>query len=349
MRRLLFSAAAGTVVAVLALELVLRLLPVSTATMTGYHVDPDILTYPAHHRWTVSTGWDLRNAQYLRANNLGFASDDDFVPDPGAVALIGDSYVEASMLDAQDRPAAQLQARLGARRAVYGMGTPGTALLDYAQRVRFAHERLMVRDFVIWLEGGDARQALCGSGNVVSRCLDPQTLAPRIERRPVPSTLQRWLRHSALAQYVFSQLKVDWRRLAAAAVTRTTPEATASPALPRSVPVTDRGLDRARAVADAVVDQFFRDVAPCLDGQLLFVVDGLRGGLPAQPTLADAERRFMIERLRSHGAEVLDMEPVYAEHAARSGWSLEVGPYDRHLNARGVALVVDSVAARLRP
>lgn len=102
-------------------------------------------------------------------------------------------------------------------------------------------------------------------------------------------------------------------------------------------------------MADAAVDQFFRDVAPHLDGQLLFVVDGQRGGAPARPTLADAERRFMIERLRWHGAEVLDMEPVYAEHATRSGWSLEVGPYDRHLNARGVALVMDSVAARLRP
>mgnify|MGYP001186335716 CR=1 FL=1 len=349
MRRVLASTVAGFVVALLVLEVVLRLLPVSTATMTGYHVDPDILTYPARHRWTVSTGWDLRNPQQLRGNNLGFASDVDFVPDTGAVALIGDSYVEASMLDARHRPAAQLQARLEPRRAVYGMGTPGTALLDYAQRVRFAREQLSVRDFVVWLEGGDARQALCGSGNVVSRCLDPRTLLPTIQRRPPPSAVQRWLRHSALAQYVYSQLKVDWRRLAVAAITRTTPEAAASPASPRAAPSSDRAIERARAVADAAVDQFFRDVAPHLGGQLLFVVDGQRGGPPARPTLADAERRFMIERLRWHGAEVLDMEPVYAAHVARSGWSLEVGPYDRHLNARGVALVMDSVAARLRP
>lgn len=197
MRRVLASAAAGLVAALLALEVILRLLPVSTATMTGYHVDADILTYPAHHRWTVSTGWDLRNPQQLRGNNLGFASDVDFVPDAGALALIGDSYVEASMLDARHRPAAQLQARLGPRRAVYGMGTPGTALLDYAQRVRFARERLSVRDFVVWLEGGDARQALCGSGNVVSRCLDPRTLQPAIQRRPPPPSRarrRRWQR-----------------------------------------------------------------------------------------------------------------------------------------------------------
>lgn len=349
MRRVIASCVAGVLACVLALEVVLRLLPVSTATATGYPFDPDILAYPAHHRWTVSTGWDLRNPQHLRSNNLGFVGDADFVPDAGALALIGDSYVEASMLDARHRPAAQLQARLGPRRAVYGMGTPGTALLDYAQRVRFASERLSVRDFVVWLEGGDARQALCGSGNVVSRCLDPQTLAPTIQRRPPPPALQRWLRHSALAQYVFSQLKVDWRRLAVAAITRTTPEVEASTAPPRAAPVSERAIERARAVADAAVDQFFRDVAPYLDGQLLFVVDGRRDGPPAQPTLADAERRFMIERLRWHGADVVDMEPVYAQHAARSGWSLEVGPYDRHLNARGVALVMDRVTERLRP
>ena len=33
----------------------------------------------------------------LRANNLGFAAERDFVPDPRAVALIGDSYLSGDM------------------------------------------------------------------------------------------------------------------------------------------------------------------------------------------------------------------------------------------------------------
>ncbi len=187
----------------------MRLLPVSTATMTGYYGDPDLLVYPPDHYWTASTGWDLRNPQNLRSNPQGFASDIDFVPDVAALALVGDSYVEASMLRSQDRPATQLASLLRTPRPVYALGSPGTALLDYAQRIRWASQTLKVVDFVVWMEAGDVRQSLCGSGNVHSRCLDPQTLLPRIKRLPPPPTLKRWARHSALAQYVFGQLKLN--------------------------------------------------------------------------------------------------------------------------------------------
>ncbi len=83
-----------------------------------------------------------------------------------AVALIGDSFVEASMLPAQERPGAQLERALVPTRPVYAMGVPGTALLDYAERIRLAHERFGVRDFVLLMERFDVRQSFCGSGNV---------------------------------------------------------------------------------------------------------------------------------------------------------------------------------------
>ena len=118
---------AGVLSVLLALELLCRVLPVSTSTETGYYTDPLILTYPARHRWVAATGWDLRNAQTLQANNLGYPADRDFVWNERAVALIGDSYVEASMLPAADRPGAQLERWLGPR-PVYAMGAPGTAV-----------------------------------------------------------------------------------------------------------------------------------------------------------------------------------------------------------------------------
>ena len=77
--------------------------PVSTSTLTGYYIDPEILTYPPQHQWQVATGWDLRNPRALHSNNFGFVSAHDFVRDETAIALIGDSYVESSMLAASDR------------------------------------------------------------------------------------------------------------------------------------------------------------------------------------------------------------------------------------------------------
>ena len=352
MRRRLLLSLVGLLATVVSLELLLRVLPVSTATMTGYHFDPDLLTYPAGHEWTVSTGWDLRNPQRLRSNNWGFVSDRDFQPDPNAIALIGDSYVEASMLPASQRPAAQLEAQLGAGRPVYGLGSPGTALLDYARRVRFAAERLQVRDFVIWLERGDARQALCGSGNVHSRCLDPRTLEPRIERLPEPSWIKRVARHSALAQYFAGQLKFRSDAFLAALLSRSTPEEPASQTpTARAAPSgpAPAAVRQARRVVDAVLDRFFEDAGPYLVGKTVFVVDGHRGGAQRDPNEALFQRQYLIEGLRRRGFEVVDMEPVYAEHVARSPRSLEVGPYDRHLNGLGVGLVMAQAAQRFAP
>jgi len=351
MSRVLLAAAAGLVTTLLALELLLRVLPVSTATMTGYHFDPDLLSYPAGHEWTVSTGWDLRNPQRLRSNNWGFASSRDFGVDPAAVALIGDSYVEASMLPAHDRPDAQLESLLGGAPKVFGLGSPGTALLDHAQRVRIASEQFQVTKYVIWLEAGDARQALCGSGNVHSRCLDPRTLEPRVERMPEPSTLKKIARHSALAQYFFGQLKLSPAQLVAAVWTRQIPEEPARDEGGAAVRVTAVPVSvstRSRDLVDAVVARFFGDVQPYLGGRFLFVVDGRRDGPAAVADAKDLERGYLIERLRSHGVAVVDMEPIYAEHAARSRLSLEVGPYDRHLNGLGVRLVMTQVAEWVR-
>lgn len=341
----------GMAAMLLVAEAVLRLLPVSTATMTGYHRDADVLTYPPRHAWRVATGWDLRNPQSLRSNDWGFVADHDFKPDPQAVALIGDSYVEASMLDPTDRPAAQLEALLGGQRPVYALGSPGTALLDHAQRIRLASEHFQVRDFVLLLERSDARQSLCGSGNVHSRCLDRETLAPSIERIAPPGTIKRIARHSALAQYIGGQLKFRPQALRDATFTRSTPEdqRDAAASGPTRVAPSADAIARAKRSVDVVVDAFLSDARPYLGGRLIIIVDGLRDGPSAVPDLIDIERARMIDRLRSGGAIVHDMQPVYAEHARSSRRHLEVGPYDGHLNKFGVRLAMQEAARLLQP
>jgi hypothetical protein len=114
------------------------------------------------------------------------------------------------------------------------MGSAGTALLDYAERIRFAHEQFGVRDFVVLLERTDVAQALCGSGNVTSQCLDPKTLSPRTEFVVPASPLKRALRESALAQYLASQLKILPAKLAQQIFTRSMPAEPATHLAPES-------------------------------------------------------------------------------------------------------------------
>lgn len=337
----------GLLAAVVLAEIGLQLLPVSTATMRGYHHDADILTYPSHHRWSVATGWDLRNAQNLRSNNWGFAADRDFVANPRAVALIGDSYVEASMLPVEDRPAAQLERLLPSKRPVYALGSPGTALLDYAQRIRLANQQLQVQDFVLLLERFDARQSLCGSGNVHAHCLDPKTLQRGMERESPPGWLKSWARHSALAQYLGGQIKLRPQALVKAMFTRSTPEDQREPsaAVAKRARPNEADLDRMRQMVDAVVQAFFADARPYIKGQLVVVVDGRRDGPRPPADVSDFERAHLIQRLREGGAIVHDLEIAYAAQARRSRRQLQVGPYDGHLNALGVRVAMTAAAS----
>lgn len=349
--RQVLSFALGLLAALVMAEVGLQLLPVSTATMRGYHHDADVLTYPSHHRWQVATGWDLRNAQALHSNNWGFAADRDFVPDPRAIALIGDSYVEASMLSAADRPAAQLERLLPSKRPVYAFGSPGTALLDHAQRIRIASQQFQIRDFVLLLERSDARQSLCGSGNVHAHCLDPVTLQRRTEREPPPGVLKSLARHSALAQYLTGQIMLRPMAVLKAMFTRTTPEAhrdDVATGARRAAP-TAVDVERMQRMVDAVVQAFFADARPHIKGSLVVAVDGRRDPVDRSTDIADQERAYLIQRLREGGAVVHDLEAAYADHAQRSSRRLEVGPYDGHLNALGVRIAMTPVAASLPP
>lgn len=335
----------GSLLAVLALEGALRLLPTSTYTDTGYHIDPLIVTYRPGHRFRSSQGWDFSQPQTHRSNNLGFLSSRDFVPDPAALVVIGDSFVDASMLPEDERLGGQLQRLLGAR-PVYAMGGPGSSLLDYAERLRYAAEKLDARDFVVVLERGDARQSYCGSGNVHGPCIDRASGAARTERRPPAGAAQRYLRHSALLQYLLGHLRFDpqarlqraWRAL------RST-EADATPR-PRTGAATN---DFSEAEIARVVEAFFTRIAPYRRGRLLMVFDADRVRMEAGESGTTPEREQFIALARAHGAEVIDTLPAFRAHVAARGRLLEISPLDGHWNREATALVAQEIVAHLAP
>lgn len=347
MKRVVFYWLSGFVALIMAIEITLQILPVSSATDLGYHVDSQILTYPPNQEWTTATGWDLRNIQHHRANNVGFLADHDFVFNPQAVALIGDSFVEASMLPPADRPAAQLERLLG-NRPVYALGGPGSALLDYAERIRFAIEQYGVRDVVILMERGDVRQSLCGSGNIHAPCLDPKTLAPKLEVRPPPGLAKRTLRHSALAQYLLGQLKIQPGRIWQQVVDQSRPvthSAVASTAMPTK-PVHDT-----LAAQHAVAEAFFERIEGLIPGKLVIIIDTDRKAIyrGVQPLTQDEARQRFIAMAEDNGAKVVDATSFFQTEFARRGLKFDVGPYDAHMNSLGVFIVMAEAAARLAP
>ncbi len=336
MSRKLTLMALGMLLCALTLELILRILPTSTYSDTGYYIDPLIITYRPGHRFRTSWGWDFSHPVNQRANNLGFLSARDFVPDPLAVALIGDSFVDASMLPEHERVGEQLQRALAAR-PVYELGGPGSSLLDYAERIRYAANHLGVRDFVLILERGDIKQSYCGSGNIHGPCLDAITGIPTTETRTPPPAMQRYLRHVALLQYVVGQLRFDpVQRVRGMLASEPSPLR-----LPNAPPVFSD------AAAERVLEAFFERVSPLVKGRLILVFDCDRTAINDGGSGDDPQRERVMRRARERGATVVDLAPAFRTYVASTGRHLEVSPQDGHWNRVATRLVAAAIADAL--
>jgi hypothetical protein len=335
----------GVFCALLAIEAALRLLPVSTATETDYYLTPNIITYPPHHKFIMATGWSLANSQHHEANNYGFLSSRDFTYDENAVALIGDSYVEANMLAENERIGKQLENRL--RRPVYALGGPGSSLLDYAERAQFAQTHFGIRDFVFVIEQGDVRQALCGSGNIHGPCLDPIRFNPRIEAQPkAVDSVKKVLRQSALAQYLFSQLELTPENVLKKLFFNAPPPATSNGLPSASPPLKDPEKVRPEAV-DHVVAAFLARLRQLKDAHFTFVLDSDRDCLDAAHTSPTPVHDQFIKLIKQAKMDIIDTKPLFCDYFHSSGLSLSVSPSDEHWNRTAHNLAADAVASKL--
>jgi hypothetical protein len=199
------------------------------------------------------------------------------------------------------------------------------------------------------MERGDVLQSLCGSGNIHGPCLDPKTLAPRIETLPPAGTAKRVLRRSALAQYLFSQLRVSPKTIQQFAFPPSRPVAVAAQGEER-VGLISVSTEAVLLDVEAVTIEFFTRIKPHVTGQLVIVMDSNRPALYlGQSTSSPARTRF-ADLARAAGATVVDTEPLIRAHIAQSSLKLDVGPYDGHLNKLGVRLIANAAAnALIRP
>ena len=335
MKKSLLLFLTGIIALLLFLEVIFRLLPVSTATRSGYYIHPLILTYPAHHCFTAATGWDLKNVQRNCANNFGFLTDRDFVENPQAIALIGDSFVEANMLRSEERLSVQLEAMLD-NKPVSSLGGPGSSLLDYAERAKFAADKFGIRTFIFVLERGDVKQALCGSGNIHGPCIDPISHVKKIEIQAPPGMLKQIFRESALAQYIFSQLKFSFPSLGPYFKFRT------------QKPYLDLPAQQSRAIAiDQIVMSFFGELSKIEGGQFFILVDPDRANLFSQRPDEFDGLKVLENKALVHNVSVINVTPNFQNYISRSGRFLEVGPYDRHWNRDATRVIAAEIAENL--
>ena len=332
--KLLLKFCAGALAALLATELVLQALPVSTATRMDFYVDPFIKTYPPNWQFRASSLWDLRQPVSQKTNSAGFASSVERAIALPGLALIGDSFVEGTGVAEHSRVTERLRAYAPEVDTIM-LGSPGTSLLDYLDRIRWAQKRFNVNNFVIFVEANDGNEAVCGSGQHLRRCFNPTTAKIDVTEAEARNGIKNFFGNFASLQYFLGHLKLTPERLMKALISKKPSETSEFPPFgPLRSPIS--------AVA---IEHFLSELSQMKSARLMLVLDCNRRALYAGKNPADAPTHAELkERNKKYNLQIVEACPRFKERFARDGLRTEISLTDAHWNARGHDIVAQLVA-----
>jgi hypothetical protein len=325
----------GFMLVVLLAELLLRALPVSTGYNLGaVDAHQPILRGQPYSAYTYSRAWNFQLENSGVLNNFGFRSSYDFAPDPRAVVVIGNSYIQADAIDPRDT----LTERLGANLHVpaYAVGVDGFSLADYLVAARWASASFDAHTLFVLLTAEDLKHScvprlgqhyLRSSEGVISLAL--------VERQS-PSGFKRLLNDSSLFRYIFDNLRASanwgkgWRR---------NPDEAPSPDVAAGgTGCSDEEFERA---ATSFLLNSFRELELTRHARVIFLVAPVyrreRGVVAGEIRDVDS----FADRAASDGFAVVRMDAAFSA-ALRSGIRLDFLPVDGHWTVAANALAAQA-------
>jgi hypothetical protein len=330
----------GFFAAALLAELLLHALPVSTGyNLGGVDADHPISRGAAYSRYTYSRDWSFHLDNSGVLNNYGFRAAHDYAPEPRALIVVGNSFIQADAVAPPETITERLAARL--QRPAYGVGVDGFSLADYLEAARWASAQFDARNFLVLLTTGDlTHSCMPRAGEHHLRFADGEISMALVERAP-PSRLKRWLNHSMLFRYLYDNLHAaanwskGWRRQ---------DDAPWNPqALHAVLGCTDDAFETA---ATRYLLSGFREIESSHHARVIFLLaPGYR-----REQLVDAGGVRDVDVFAQHAAlegfTVVHLDQPFAA-ALNSGVRLDYWPIDGHWNATAHAIAAEVAATAL--
>lgn len=348
------TATMSIIVTLLAMEAILRFLPVRTV-VPSERVDANhpIVHFVPNQHFVFSEGWNLQNVSHGRTNNVGFVNpvDYDSTLHSPLLAVIGDSFVEALMVPDTETVQARLARAAKGDARVYSFGISDAPLSHYLAEAAYAHRTFHPNAYVIVVVANDFDESLLKYKNIAGqyyyRDSSGVLALTRIDYDPQSgrAVFRRLIRHSALVRYLYYDLGVG-------ALLRRSQSPAAHSGL-RFVGNTSAVADSAR-VADSkrAVDAVLRDLparAGIAPSQVVFAVDADRAGIynPSERAAAQGSyflimRQYFIDAARAHDFGVIDLEPVFEADWNRAHQRFDF-PTDAHWSGHGHAVVAKAL------
>lgn len=338
----LLGALAAVLALVVAAELVLRALPIAQGV---HYRDPASAAASArmepNRPYVWSIGWDLRNVVRGRSNSLGFLSPREYAADRPAIALFGDSFAEAQMLEYRDSLAGRLEARFDGRLQVFNFGLSGASLPHYLGMARELGSSFRFESAVIVVTPGDYAEGFEEQPGYY-KWGEPITLVPAVNTDPV----RQQLRRLALMRYVRANLKFSPSQLLAipaqaAACVPPKLETAHRERLARYVDELPKAL---RLPSEKVVLVFHRHIRE-IYGRVDRNAHEQAASCPSLDDLALAELRRLAS---ARGMGVVDASTALENHYRVHRRSLAFEPVDSHWNGLATGVIAGSIAEAIR-
>jgi hypothetical protein len=344
---------ASLVVICCILEAVLRFLPVNEDLRTvAVNSESPVLRFAPNRDvlWSKFADFSMQNRAHV--NNEGFVSDIDYDPKGKGplLAVVGDSYVEALMVPWAKTLHGRLAGRMSGRLRVYSFGASGAALSQYLAYARHARDLHHPAKGLVVVIGNDFDESLpeykFSPGLHFFDRSDART--PRLVLREYsPSLASRLVQRSQLFMYAVHNLQ------ALGAVERLRRLAQGSQGSEGYVGQTGAEASPARLGDSRWAVDAFIALLPESFGlkpqDIMLVVDAPRPEIYGPATLEQARnsyfvlmRRYVIDKARQAGVQVVDLEPVMARDYAKRGERFEF-PRDGHWNGHGHAVAAEAV------
>lgn len=345
-RRLIFSLIAilcGIALPLLIIEIALRFLPVSSATVTmAVDVNNPIVRFTPNQPFTFSKGWQFDIVNTGRINNYGFINNQDYTrhDQREPLVIIGDSYVEAKMVPYAQTVQGRLAKLLENKRKVYSIGISGAQLAQYLAFAQYAWTEFHPPGMVFVIVGNDFDESLTKYNKdpgFYHFQEDPGNHDIKLVRTDYrPGLAKSLLRHSALVRYLWGTVGISnipgliRQRFENGVQYVGNTAAYASE---------DRFADSRR-----VVDRFFLELPQRVGldkSRYLFVIDAMRPEIysdseikQARGSYFDLMRQYFFEQAKLYGYEAIDMQPRFMSRHRRDGSRFEFD-LDSHWNGVG--------------
>lgn len=346
MRSLIRAAACftlGVIAVLLALEALLRALP----AMSGFNPSPmpqaaPLYNFEPHRAYRYSQTWAMLNPHAGMTNNYGHIAPIDYQAGSRPMIVVGDSFIESLMNDFGDTVQGILGARLGAGQPVYGLGASGLSVSDYVMLARQARDEFSPTAAVFLISDGDISESLLyRPGGYVLQQRGSEFSLGYVPRSP--NAFMTWVRarvgELALYDYLRGNLKFSPDDVLTGFGL-----GKAGGRAPKRVPL---DVSTERRVADwfLTVLSSASGVAPectvlLIDADRYAMYDSKLASVPKD---SPEVRRFLIDRGRSLGFHVIDLEPAFRATYAQTRLKLDHWPIDRHWNRRGHTVAADEV------